>query len=232
MSYRIATRNDWLLSLIVILGLSALLAVGFIPTSREFFRWLAHLNGSTDGSSLLFHLCERGSFPLLAALFLISLPRTGPRARRLPYQRRNVIEICFFPIVIGLLFGLYRNSTSFLLLWTSQSGQLDLFWYFLFVPIGEEVLFRGWVYEIVDRGWRGAWATATNPLPLAVWMSSVSFAIWHVQNLGQDPGASVLWQMLYTFFTGMWLGYLRWRTGSLLPCIAGHIAINLASNLV
>ena len=63
-------------------------------------------------------------------------------------------------------------------------------------------------------------------------MSSIAFSLWHVQNLGQDPTAGVLFQVVYTFFTGVWLGFLRWRTGSLFPCVAGHIAVNLASNLI
>ena len=87
MSYRIATRNQWISALFLILGLTALLTVGFIPTSREFFRLVAHLIGSTDGSGLVFKLGERMSFPVLAALFLVSLPRTGERARRPIYRR-------------------------------------------------------------------------------------------------------------------------------------------------
>lgn len=217
---------------VLTVGLAGLLAGGFVPTARELFRLCLSLLPPHNLTGFVVETGERAFFPVLAGLFLISLPRSRPRPpRRLIASWLSLSEISVLPILVGFAYGYFQEASSFLLLFGTPSGLLDVMWYLIFVPIGEELLFRGWFYHILDRLWPLN-ATATNPLPLALWMSSLAFALWHLQNLTLDPLPLVVFQTLYTFLTGMWLGTLRWRSGRLLPCVAAHILLNAAANLV
>lgn len=79
-------------------------------------------------------------------------------------------------------------------------------------PIFEELIFRGFL-----------WDTFRQALPeWAVWLlTSLLFAAIHV-----DPvqSVAVLW-------TGLFVGWLRWRSGSLLPCVVAHTVNNALAAL-
>lgn len=78
-------------------------------------------------------------------------------------------------------------------------------------PIAEEVFFRGYFFGAL-RNWRGPWPAAL--------VTGVVFGAIHV--FGQEAEYLVPLAIL-----GVALCILRWRSGSLLPCIALH-AINNA----
>lgn len=78
--------------------------------------------------------------------------------------------------------------------------------------ICEEMLFRGLIFRRLLRRWGIVGSLA---------VSSALFAIAHV-----DPPAMAL-----AFTLGIWLGYLTWRTGSILPSIATHVTVNSLWNL-
>lgn len=77
-------------------------------------------------------------------------------------------------------------------------------------PIAEEVLFRGFFFGAL-RNWRGPW-------PAAI-VTGVVFGAIHAG--GTDPEFLVPLMLL-----GALLCVLRWRTGSLLPCVAVHAVNN------
>src|SRR5262249_4612337 len=98
-----------------------------------------------------------------------------------------------------------------------MAGFLPVMW-FAFVaaaPIGEEVMFRGFMF----RGW------AASPLggPGTVVLTSLLFATMHTQY--------DWFGVLQTFSMGALFGWLRWRTGSTILTIALHMAINGLSTL-
>lgn len=77
----------------------------------------------------------------------------------------------------------------------------------LLAPVVEELVFRGLLY-----GWvAGRW----GPLP-AFLVSSLAFAAAHV-----EPAHIALVLPL-----GLWFGWLRWRTNSLLPSLVAHVINN------
>ncbi len=80
-------------------------------------------------------------------------------------------------------------------------------------PIAEEIFFRGFV----QRGLVNRW----GPVPGLI----VSAAVF--SGLHFSPGV-----LLPVFVTGLLLGALYWRTGSLWPSVAVHAAQNLAAVLV
>lgn len=92
--------------------------------------------------------------------------------------------------------------------WVVFSGLALAVW----TPIAEEVFFRGFIL----RGLANRWSLAT-----ALVVSAAVFAALHL--------APAL--LLPVFVTGLLLGYLYHRTGSLWPCIAVHAAQNLVAVL-
>lgn len=76
----------------------------------------------------------------------------------------------------------------------------------LFVPIVEEAMCRGIGYTLLE-GWGR---------PVAIGGTAVAFALAH---------GAVL-DLPWVLVTGLGLGYLRARTGSLFPCIGLHATVN------
>jgi len=74
-------------------------------------------------------------------------------------------------------------------------------------PLAEELVFRGLLY-----GWlAGRWGAG-----VAVIVSSIAFAAAHVE----------LAHVVLVLPLGLVFGLLRWRTGSLWPSLAAHVANN------
>jgi membrane protease YdiL (CAAX protease family) len=80
-------------------------------------------------------------------------------------------------------------------------------------PIAEEVLFRGYCFTAL-RSWRGPW--------LAAVLTGLVFGAIHA---GSTPAAFLVPLAVLGFL----LCVLRWRTESLLPCIAVHALNNAAA---
>ena len=74
-------------------------------------------------------------------------------------------------------------------------------------PIVEELIFRGLIMTGFMRNYR-VW--------VAIFYSTLMFALFHL-----NP-----WQFPATFMLGLALGWVRFRTGSILACIAGHAIHN------
>ena len=87
----------------------------------------------------------------------------------------------------------------------------------LFGAAGEEILFRGYAFQLLIRT-LGVWATI---LPI-----SVLFAFMHISN----PGITVL-GLINTMLFGMLFGYAYVRTGSLWAPIGMHFGWNLMLEL-
>jgi membrane protease YdiL (CAAX protease family) len=96
-------------------------------------------------------------------------------------------------------------------------GVLPLLWVALVVvaPVGEELLFRGFVF-------RGCACSDTSAPPTIV-VSSFLFALLHVQY--DWVGMALI------FLVGLLLGVLRWRTGSTTLVILLHVALNLEGTI-
>lgn len=77
----------------------------------------------------------------------------------------------------------------------------------LLPALGEELMFRGYVQRRLLERWRPPWA---------IGVTSALFALGH----GDIAYAA------FTLPVGLWLGYLAWRTGSIVPGIAAHAFVN------
>lgn len=88
------------------------------------------------------------------------------------------------------------------------------------VGILEEVIFRGFLFKALGK----------DNLKTAVIISSVTFGIGHIVNLlnGADF-LSTLLQIIYATAAGFLFTILFHKSGTLLPCIIAHCAINSLS---
>lgn len=86
----------------------------------------------------------------------------------------------------------------------------------------EELIFRGLLFK----------AMAENGLKGAVIVSSVTFGIGHIINLFNGSGAELLpniLQVIYAMAAGFMFVMIYLKSGSLIPCIAGHGIFNALS---
>ena len=84
----------------------------------------------------------------------------------------------------------------------------------------EEVIFRGFLFKAIS---------ATN-LKRAVIISSVTFGIGHIVNLlSGAPMFETLMQIIYAVALGFLFTIIFLKSGSLIPCILTHSAINSLS---
>jgi uncharacterized protein len=90
---------------------------------------------------------------------------------------------------------------------------------FIAAPMVEESIFRGFLW----RGWEASRLGARG-----TWLlSSLVFAAYHIPKvIGTNPlqAGIILFEDL---ILGLLLGWLRWRSGSTLPAMAGHFAYNV-----
>ena len=95
--------------------------------------------------------------------------------------------------------------------------------FLVFGPLGEELLFRGLVYEKARIIWRA------TPGP-AICLSTACFSLHHIQ-LQAAPHGLLLAQVLFTIPMGVVFAVLRERTRSLWPGFLVHVVTNLPATL-
>jgi membrane protease YdiL (CAAX protease family) len=98
-----------------------------------------------------------------------------------------------------------------------SAGTLPLMWlaFVVAAPVGEEIMFRGFVF----RGW----AASSLGAPGTILMTALIFAVVHTQY--------DWFGMFQTFCMGALFGWLRWRSGSTTLTIVLHMLINLMATL-
>lgn len=126
-------------------------------------------------------------------------------------------------ILIGLLFfslGIQQNQAEQYPLFPSDYAGQALFFIAAAVlaPIGEEVLFRGYVFNAI----RQSLGSTSIGMPLAYLASALSFMIVHV--LSATEGLIAL--LVPAFLMGLLLAWGMHRTGSLIPPIIAHMINN------
>lgn len=226
---QIASKRKVFASLITTLALTSVFSYAFIPTAEKYFHILWGL--LPQKVQWLSQPLRPLAFPLLAALFYYSIPQ--PKSNRSPpFTRKEVLTLSLLPCLIALVYSLSQSCPSVVQILGSPKYYGAILSLVVLTPIGEELLFRGWLYALIDKFFSSLSPTYTNPLPLPVWMSSLAFSLWHLQNLAVFSPAFVLFQLLYTFIVGLWLGYLRWGTGKLSVAIFFHCLANLLANLL
>lgn len=215
MVYHIALKREIVHASILATALGLSLAFGFLPFCARVDSWMADLFTLVPVNG------QPWAFPVLSGLFFLTLFNSYSPPER-PVPRSYLWLRVPFVLFIALLFGLFQPGSLF------EAGWQVALWPILVAPVGEELLFRGWLYGVFERLYPKTYLTLMNPLPISTWMSSLAFALWHLQN---DGGAFVFFQIGYTFFVGIWLAVWRWHSGSIFYPIVGHCLLNLFSVL-
>jgi membrane protease YdiL (CAAX protease family) len=214
------------------LGLIAML-VGQIPVLTAQIWWyglgLAQLpDFAADGVAVILSICT--STPVQVVLLALMARHTGANAAdylglRLPRKSDVVVGIVAVVIFIvvsdGISWLLGRNIVSQFQLdiyrTASAAGCLPWLWLAVVVmaPIGEETLFRGFLFRGWQRSVRNAWP--------AIIVTALLWALVHVQY--------DLYLIAQVFAYGLVLGWFRWVTGSTILTMLLHGLINFGGML-
>ena len=182
---------------------------------------------SRDGGAFILFICV--SAPVQVALLLSAAGYKGNAAAYLGYKlpRRSEVVVGIAALaalivvgdIVSLLVG--RNIVDPFQSDIYQAAQganlfpLLLFSITILIPIGEESLFRGFLF----RGWLGSPRSAWPVIVLTAGL----FAVIHVQY---D------WFLIAQVFTfGILFGWMRWVTGSTILTMLLHGLVNLEGML-
>lgn len=179
-------------------------------------------NGTVLGCALLVALPAYIFAPILFAY----LRKTLSIKDYLAFRSAKVWEWIFWTIVcfatvfgVGYLFqlaGAPEQEQWMVDIWKSAGTSiLFLIGVIIVAPIGEEWLFRGFLF----KGWKesvGPWA--------AIILSAVAWAAIHLQYS--------VWALAHLFIFGIVLGVARWKTKSILIPIWMHFVNNLVATLM
>jgi membrane protease YdiL (CAAX protease family) len=188
-------------------------------------RW-SHL--VTDGVLVTVSVCIATAVQV--ALLVLMARRTGADASAylgltMPHKRDLVLGIIvvaiFTPIADGVSWVLGYNLVSQFQLdiYNSASAAGWLAWLLLTLvvvaPIGEETLFRGFLF----RGWHRS--------PRDVWAVIVATALlWALTHVQYNP-----YYMAQVFVIGLVFGWFRYKSGTTILTILLHGLVNLESTI-
>ena len=133
------------------------------------------------------------SYPVFVSVVLISLgliPLVDEMDRILAYafgHEQALAELSDILIIDSTLIGLLLTITVVIL-----------------APLGEEILFRGFLQKLLEESWQD--------ITRAVLITSLFFAFIHMNPV---------W-VIQIYFLGVVLGYLAWRTGSIFTSLILH----------
>jgi CAAX protease family protein len=212
------------------LGLVALLtgqAVALMPLAWWYGVGLAHWTDfAVDGVAVTLIICI--STPVQVLLLALLARRTGASAAeylgfRLPHKSdvlRGIIAIVIFSVVgitISWLFDRHIGTQYLLDIYRTASAAGWLPWLWLTVvvvtPIGEETLFRGFLFRGQQGSFRDGW-------PVII----VTALLWALTHVQYD-----LYLIAQVFAYGVVLGWFRWVTGSTILAMLLHGLVNFGS---
>ncbi len=107
-----------------------------------------------------------------------------------------------------------ENIGEYLLVDSFGAGLLLFIGVGIFAPIGEELLFRGYLQQFLEKHWQD--------VTKAVLVTALTFALIHL-----NP-----YWVIQAYLMGVVLGYLAWRTNSVLPAIICHGVYNSLALLI
>ena len=137
-------------------------------------------------------------------------------------HRQMLLGMVVFFVGAPLLYRLAFGATPF--------GANTWFFEGVVVPLAEEGFFRGVLFSILLWGFGNLYeSNRANGLTLLV--STLIFAIAHLNNLGDYPTGFILFQVVFSSIVGLAFGYTRLKTASIYPAILLHALFNLAGTL-
>jgi membrane protease YdiL (CAAX protease family) len=220
------SSRDRALGFFISISLGLTLAYSLLPSIHSFYELVSSwIPLPLAAQNKLF---EMSFFPFVSALFYLSIPKRARISSGSSTPWLKVLPSFYIPLLIAFIFGWVQRSHFSVKV---ESPTQELFWFLLCIPLGEELLFRGWLWSLFTALFKEKFFTLTNPLPSQLVFTSLTFSLWHLQNMHHVSFAFLSFQLLYTLLTGLWLGYLRWRTNKILVSTMAHALINLTASL-
>lgn len=100
------------------------------------------------------------------------------------------------------------------------TGTADIAAFTVFGPLGEEMIFRGAIFEVAQR-------TFPQSRRAPVLISTLAFSLHHFELHADPLSAAALGQVAFTLPMGLVFGRLRQLSGSLWPGLSVHVLTNL-----
>jgi membrane protease YdiL (CAAX protease family) len=105
-------------------------------------------------------------------------------------------------------------------------------WFFegIVVPLTEEGFFRGVILTVMLWG-LGKILNERTAQILALIISTLIYAFFHLGNIGTYPSGFILFQVGYSIIFGFLFGYSRIKTNSMYPAILFHSIVNIVATV-
>jgi membrane protease YdiL (CAAX protease family) len=97
---------------------------------------------------------------------------------------------------------------------------------YLCVPLMEELLFRGFLFAVLDDAFPRKWNVGRFRISSATVITAIAFGLWHLGGLRVPPNGFILFQVIYTTIAGLLFGIMREKTGSIWAPWSVHFVIN------
>lgn len=189
------------------------------------------------GAILLLHLTLRGAIFVVVVLALDRVRGHRDQYRYgLSFAGQSLIGLVLAGLLAACVAGLpvkcFAMAAHFHLLRSSGGSQAYMFlrnqwgpgFWFLYVlsmcvvvPFHEEFFFRGYAQRRLEAAFGAAGAIV---------LGALFFTLQHLREYLYNLSGANVAQLLCMTFDAMVLGYVYWRTRSLLPCILVHAAGN------
>ena len=143
---------------------------------------------------------------LIAGALFIGLRRWSWDQLGLNRKGIGFALVCGLVLIVGRLLVVLATSIPLSFQFATAHRIIgEIMYYVLLVGLGEELIFRGLVYRALDE-WRGT--------RLAIWGSSLGFAVFHLGH--GDP------TIVVAVFIGAVFAAIRWRTGGIVGLVLVH----------
>lgn len=153
-------------------------------------------------------------FSALLIALVLSLGRAGYYGLKMPRDAKNYLW--FLPLLLIISVNLWGGVN------TEHSAYEVFFYVISMINVGfiEELIFRGFLFRMMAKG----------GLRSAVIVSALTFGAGHAINLinGADVIPTLL-QICYASAIGFLFVIIFYKSGSLVPCIITHCAVNSLS---
>lgn len=147
---------------------------------------------------------------LMAAVQIAVLFALGWLLKRKPTRTEDGLLVGVVAVTAGFSFA--QQAT-----WANAVSAFVF--YVLFLGLGEELLFRGYIQSRLTAAWGRPYRFFGVAWGWSVVIASMLFGLMHVLNLGSLAGGDwqlTWWWGLWTFFAGLVLGFVREKTGSII----------------
>ncbi|MBN1971166.1 MAG: CPBP family intramembrane metalloprotease [Candidatus Delongbacteria bacterium] len=120
--------------------------------------------------------------------------------------------------------GHYLNEYSLLI-------RISIYW--LLIPISEEIFFRSWLQTLISKKTGKSFAISKFDISYPVILTSIIFGVYHSMLLFMNVSILKVVHIIgFTMILGLFSGYFREKTKSILPSIIMHISYNTAGGIL